>query len=154
MKKSLVVVAMMGMASVSVYASNYGAAGCGLGSMLIDNKDSKVMQVLAATTNGTSGAQTFGISTGTSNCDAGAKNKNAAKAYVEANRTALANDIAKGNGETLVALSSVYNCEYNSNVGASLQKNYKNIFPSETVSSDEIADSLTGVMTQSCATAI
>src|SRR6266571_3742686 len=42
----------------------YGAAGCGLGSMVFGNQPGGV-QVLAATTNAT-GIQTFGITTGTS----------------------------------------------------------------------------------------
>ena len=54
---------------VGSFAFAAGDAGCGLGSMII-TKNTKVMQVLAATTNGTSGSQTFGITFGTSNCSA------------------------------------------------------------------------------------
>ena len=50
-------------------AAKYGPAGCGLGSMIFD-PDSGFTQIFAATTNGTSGNQTFGISTGTSNWNA------------------------------------------------------------------------------------
>ncbi|MDD2849895.1 MAG: DUF3015 family protein, partial [Desulfuromonadaceae bacterium] len=44
--------------------------GCGLGTLLWENKadNSVLLQVLQATTNGTSGNQTFGITSGTSNC--------------------------------------------------------------------------------------
>ena len=51
-------------------------AGCGLGSMIIQ-ENTKVMQLLAATTNGSFGSQTFGISTGTSNCKKGRQSRNA-----------------------------------------------------------------------------
>src|SRR5262245_61167540 len=46
----------------------YGQAGCGLGSMLFGKDNSKLMQVLAATTNGIGGNQSFAIPSGTSNC--------------------------------------------------------------------------------------
>src|SRR5205823_3826374 len=40
--------------------STYGLAGCGLGSMLFGDQKGMI-QILAATTNGTFGSQTFGI---------------------------------------------------------------------------------------------
>ena len=43
--------------------------GCGLGTMLFDGADGLAQQVLAATTNGFLGTQTFGISSGTLDCD-------------------------------------------------------------------------------------
>ena len=46
----------------------YGMAGCGLGSILFGAKPGKI-QILSGTTNGIYGNQTFGISSGTSNCD-------------------------------------------------------------------------------------
>src|SRR5690348_11977029 len=49
----------------------YGMAGCGLGSLVFGPNDAPVAQVLAATTNGTFASQTFGISSGTSNCFSG-----------------------------------------------------------------------------------
>ena len=52
------------------FAGSYGDAGCGFGSMIFGNQ-AGFMQVFAATTNGTSGSQTFGITTGTLNCGGG-----------------------------------------------------------------------------------
>ena len=49
------------------YVPAYGPAGCGLGSIVMGSKPG-FMQVFAASTNGCSGSQTFGITTGTSNC--------------------------------------------------------------------------------------
>ena len=68
-------------------AAKYGPAGCGLGSLIFD-ADSGWTQIFAATTNGTSGNQTFGITSGTSNCDTG-PTKQSAKNFVTANRVAL-----------------------------------------------------------------
>ncbi len=57
----------LGALALSAHAAPYGEAGCGLGSMIFGDSPGFV-QVLAATTNGCSGSQTFGITTGTSNC--------------------------------------------------------------------------------------
>ena len=43
--------------------------GCGLGSMLFAGQEGKGVKILGATTNGTSGNQTFGITFGTLGCD-------------------------------------------------------------------------------------
>ncbi len=66
----------------------YGMAGCGLGSLAFGDDNGKI-QIIAATTNGTSGTQTFGITSGTSNCNPEDANVAAnMNVYVEANRLA------------------------------------------------------------------
>src|SRR6186713_935077 len=81
---SLKFVCMLGLGlfftSANAAADGYGPAGCGLGSMIFE-PDSGFTQVFAATTNGTSGNQTFGITSGTSNCDPGAAKTASAKAF-------------------------------------------------------------------------
>ncbi|MCX5790873.1 MAG: DUF3015 family protein, partial [Elusimicrobia bacterium] len=52
--------------SAGAMAAGYGSAGCGLGSLAFQGNDQT--QILAATTNGTFGSQTFGLTFGTSNC--------------------------------------------------------------------------------------
>ncbi len=69
MKKILLVLLGLFFVSSNAFAAGYGDAGCGLGSMLFGNSPGKGSQILAVTTNGT-GMQSFGISSGTSNCDA------------------------------------------------------------------------------------
>ncbi|MFN7453535.1 MAG: DUF3015 family protein, partial [Pseudobdellovibrionaceae bacterium] len=63
--KKLVVTSMILLSSVAM-AKSYGDAGCGLGSVIFGNEKG-FSQIFAATTNGTVGNQTFGISSGTSN---------------------------------------------------------------------------------------
>jgi len=121
-------------------SGGYGAAGCGLGSMLF-NKQPGIYQILASTTNGTFFSTTFGITTGTSNCGpsmmaSGTRN------FVEANREALAKDMSRGQGETIGALTWMAGCSDSRAVGASLQQRYSTIIPSEKASSQEIADKL------------
>jgi hypothetical protein len=117
-------------------AGRYGAAGCGLGSMAFGDQAGGV-QILASTTNGLFGTQTFGITTGTSNCGpslfaTGTKN------FVEANREAVAKDVARGQGEAIGALTQINACDDSRAVGAALQKNFATIFPSEDASSDAV----------------
>ncbi|HEU4405079.1 MAG TPA: DUF3015 family protein [Polyangiaceae bacterium] len=119
----------------------YGTAGCGLGSILFGAKPG-IVQIFAATTNATSATQTFGITSGTSNCVDAEGGANSAKAFVETNREALAKDIARGSGETISSLSSLAGCGNDKAVGAKLQKSYKKIFPNARVSSGAVGDSV------------
>ena len=118
----------------------YGAAGCGLGSLAF-GKQPGMVQVLAATTNGLFGTQTFGITTGTSNCQT-APGVAGAKVFIEGNREALAKDISRGEGETLKNLSSLAGCADSKAVGAALQKNFQAIFPAATTPSEAVADAI------------
>lgn len=118
----------------------YGTAGCGLGSMAFGSQPGAI-QILAATTNSLFGTQTFGITSGTSNCGpsmfaSGTRN------FVEANREALAKDMSRGQGETIGALTWMAGCSNSQAVGAALQHRYTTIIPSEKASSQEIADKL------------
>jgi DUF3015 family protein len=114
----------------------YGAAGCGLGSMAFGDTPGGV-QILAATTNGLFGTQTFGITTGTSNCGPGLFAQGTMN-FVEANREALAKDISRGEGEAIGALTVINACEDSHKVGAALQRNFKAIFPSESASNEDV----------------
>ena len=63
------VVALVAPSLALAKGGNHPMAGCGLGYVLFGHNDnSPIMQVLAATTNGISGNQTFGMTTGTSGC--------------------------------------------------------------------------------------
>ncbi len=110
----------------TAYGAGYGAAGCGLGSMLLGSEKGFV-QVFASTTNGTAGSQTFGISSGTSNCGSGGKT---AVAFIDANRTTLSSDIAKGHGETLDALAEIYGVDNVEAMRNTLKPAWKDIFNS------------------------
>lgn len=92
------------------FGKNYGAAGCGLGSLVIKS-DTKI-QILAATTNGTSGSQTFGITSGTSNCVTASQAAvlERQQHYVRENLENLRRDMVKGDGEYLKAYAEVLGC--------------------------------------------
>ena len=153
MKKLFLVLAVTLMTS-SAFAAKYGSAGCGLGSLIFEGDQTWWKQVLAGTTNAT-GMQSLGITLGTSNCDSPAPLKvGQAQAFVEANKVALANDIARGNGETIVGLSKVYGCENSTEFGQALKTNYSTIFSSAKADSQEITQNINSVVASSCNTKI
>jgi hypothetical protein len=117
-------------------SGKYGTAGCGLGSMAFDSQPGGI-QIIAATLNGICGNQTFGITFGTSNCQPGALAQGT-KSFVEANREALAKDIARGEGEAIGALTVINRCADSHAVGAALQARFGTIFPTEDASSDHV----------------
>ena len=92
-------------------AAGYGAAGCGLGSMVFADSPG-IIQIFAATTNGIFGNQTFGITAGTSNCaEGGASASLMQEHFVALNQSSLSRDMAAGSGEYLSAFSVLMGCE-------------------------------------------
>lgn len=146
MKKVLVAAALV-LASAQGFAA-VNDAGCGLGSMVIQD-NTKLMQVLAVTTNAT-GMQTFGISTGTSNCTAQnfVMNEKAVQYFAEVNQADLSREMAQGQGEKLAALASLYGCKGDAqkSFGKMTQSNYGKILPSAATSSTEMVSNLTQVV--------
>src|ERR1017187_2073298 len=87
--------------SLVLARGNHPMAGCGLGYILLSNKDNeKSTQILGATTNAT-GIQTFGISSGTSGCteDGAVKVARATEVFAEVNLASLRQEMAIGQGE-------------------------------------------------------
>jgi hypothetical protein len=119
----------------------YGAAGCGLGSMAFGAQEGAV-QILAATTNGLFGTQTFGITTGTSNCGSGAMALDGTKIFIEGNKEALAKDIARGSGETVLTLSYVAQCKDAGAVATALQQSFAVIFPAADAPTPAVRDTI------------
>lgn len=140
---SLALAATMSLvAPAAISASGYGAAGCGLGAVVFGSKPG-IIQVLAATTNGTFASQTFGITTGTSECGGGVVKVQAEqKVYAYNNFGQLQKEIAQGRGERLQTLAFLMGCNAKSveSFGAVAQKNYAQIFDAKTTDSDVMLD--------------
>lgn len=125
-------------------------AGCGLGTHVVfKNPQSWTDYVLAATTNGTSGNQTFGMTSGTLGCEAA----NGPLAYrvngfLDNNLEQLAMDSAAGEGESLTALSELIGIEEADSAlfKASVKANFDNLFASEESSSADVYDALVDMM--------
>lgn len=107
----------------------YGRAGCGLGSMLFKPSGN---QSSAWTSNSSSGNQTFGITSGTSNCVPTNRTIKAVaqEQFITTNLAMLAKDMARGEGETLVAFTNVLGCPNQDfpAVAAQLKGSYSEIF--------------------------
>src|SRR6476620_2306778 len=110
------IVAMMAVVALDVpglalaKGGNHPMAGCGLGYVLFGHNDNTpVMQVLAATTNGISGNQTFGMTTGTSGCteDGAVKFVKEAEVYAEVNLDSLRQEMAAGQGEFVTSFAAL-----------------------------------------------
>lgn len=126
--KKLLVMAVVCFSASSAFAQ-HGPAGCGLGSILFEGKEGTVFNVLAATFNGTSGNQTFGMSSGTLGCEDAATAKVSSVSFIQGNQVALSNDIARGEGEALDAyLSMIDRADADR---ALLQSNFSVIFKKE-----------------------
>jgi len=128
-------------ATVSFAGAN---TGCGLGNQVIKNQDTVLMQVFAATTNGTSGNQTFGITSGTSGCAKPAKfvSNDRANEFVAGNMDTLALDISNGQGEALSTLATLLNISNPDTFASILQANFESIYSSSDVTSAHVIDSI------------
>lgn len=123
-----------------VQAQSYGSAGCGLGAMLFGEQEGMI-QIFASTTNALFLSQTFGITSGTSNCvDRGLVSQNhEQEAFFEMNYEALRQDMAAGQGEHLMAMGSLLGCssEVQGDLARFSQAHYEEIFPSDHTSANQ-----------------
>jgi hypothetical protein len=108
--------------------------------------------VLAVTTNGTLGNQTFGITSGTLGCtrDGVVSPPAEVRMLVVSSLDTLATDVARGEGETLASLASAMEVEEadRAHLYGALKSNFTRIFPSENVTADEVLVSLQTVMAE------
>jgi hypothetical protein len=123
--------------------------GCGLGTQLFDGKDGLIQQLLAATTNGT-GFQTFGISSGTSECTQPtdfASNEEL-HIFVAENMDNLAVDVAMGQGEYVDTLAGLMDVPepHRADFSRMLQDNFSYIFPEASVTHVEVIENIAHLM--------
>ncbi len=127
----------------TAFAGVNNQTGCGLGAMLIKDDSSAIMLALQATTNGTSGNQTFGITSGTLGCKKTKLVMNErAEEFVAANMDTLAKEIAVGHGETIDTLAELLNVEDSEAFAAALQENYNRIYTSKNVEMSDVLDNI------------
>jgi hypothetical protein len=115
------VVSALSLSSSLAFAGSYGLAGCGLGSVfapIVEWGPEEKFQIFVATTNGIYSNNTFGMSSGTSNCKessasapAKAKKKTAQQVYLQYNLAQVKADAAKGEGEYIEGLAGLFGCQ-------------------------------------------
>jgi hypothetical protein len=152
--KKLLAVAVVSVLFVFITGAAFGAAkdnvGCGLGTMLFKSNadNSALFQAFQATTNGSFGTQTFGVTSGTSECKQPANFvSNQMNEFVVANMDNLAKDIARGSGETLEAFADLMQvpAEKRGAFYQKLQASFANIFTSENVVLADVVDNAVAV---------
>ena len=138
MNKTLVASLMLGVAvMLSAPAQAIDSTGCGLGSMAWRGQSGILPQVAAATTNGTFGNQTFGITFGTSGCDPNGRITGGTQKMVLAFLEQFAMDAAAGEGETLTTLAGIMNMN-EADVAAKTYQNFAVLFPNENVDAVDV----------------
>lgn len=135
MKKTILtfcVTLLLGMlaASPAFARHKYGAAGCGLGGLIIGDKPGPI-QIAAAILNAI-GVQTSAITSGTSNCDKdGTPNAMLmVEDFVALNGANVERDVAAGGGEYLSSVSLLLGCVQGTEetFGKVAQQNHARIF--------------------------
>lgn len=151
MKKKLLIVALVAAFPVSAIAANENNVGsCGWGSKLFEGQKGIAPQVLAVTTNGTSGNQTFGITTGTSGCTQDGLVSSTWKTalFIDGNKEKLARDMSLGGGETLDSLAKLIGVrdEHKADFYRATKDNFEAIFVSEATTTEQVLAGLKQVL--------
>lgn len=119
--------------------------GCGLGSQVFEGQTGVFANVLAVTTNGTLGNQTFGMTSGTLGCDT-SKPIMAASVFVNENMDQVAENMAEGQGEALDTLAELLKVDSKEEFATLTQSNFSKIFTSSEVTAEEVIQNLEGVL--------
>jgi hypothetical protein len=148
MNKILLCTVLSVLAAAPAFAASGKAnTGCGLGTVMWAGRadDSILSQASQATTNGSFGTQTFGITSGTLECGTPSKvvQNERLNHFVRANMDNLAKDIAQGHGESLYAFAELLQVPVDQRpaFNARLQQNFDKIFTSSTVELAAVIDS-------------
>ncbi len=125
-------------------------AGCGLGASVIKETDTLIGQLAMTFLNGISGNQTFGITSGTSECKQPSRivQNERLNEFVVANIDSLARDIAVGYGESLDTLAELMGISPDMRplVYSKLKSNFSRIFTSENVETADVIDNIVAVI--------
>ena len=150
MKKTQTILVLAGLALAGTQLFAAGTVrencGCGLGSMALGEETGMISHVVAATLNGISGNQTFGVSSGTLNCDQadGFASSKEVEIFVADNMDHIANEAAVGEGAYLSALADLLQVpeQNRGDFYASLQVNFDKIFTGADVHASEVTHSI------------
>lgn len=150
MKKLILTsVAAVSLAMVTTTAGAVDSTGCGLGSMIWRGQQGPAPQLLAVTTNGTFGNQTFGITTGTMGCDPNGRITGGTGrmllTFLENNMEQYAFDASRGQGETLHAVAGILGVPVEK-VAAVSQENFNTLFPDENTEVITVASNLMNLL--------
>lgn len=135
------------LAAAPLIASADNGAGCGWGSLLMEGQTGWFAHTSAGTTNGTSGNQTFGMTSGTAGCDV-SKPVDHASVFIDMHQEKVARDMSVGSGETLAALSEILGVQPKDQAAFSalVKDNFATIYTSGDVNSDQVTANIVALM--------
>lgn len=155
MKKTIIACVVLALVSVPAMASAQNVGACGWGSKLFAGQKGIVPQSLAVTTNGTSGNQTFAITSGTSGCtpDGVVRSNWKTAAYIDGNMNRFARDLSRGEGESLETLATLLEVapEHRAAFRNTLKSNFAAIFPSAEANTADVVNGIRETLAQSSA---
>jgi hypothetical protein len=132
--------------------------GCGFGTQLMAGNEGVAPKVLGATTNGTLGNQTFGISSGTLGCKQNGTVTVDARLnmFAGANLDHLAQDMARGQGESLQALADLMQIPDSDKPAffRFTKAHFGEIFSSDETTAGDMLTSLNGLMAKDATLAV
>ncbi|MDI1300462.1 MAG: DUF3015 family protein [bacterium] len=147
MKKLLAIALIAGSANIAMADQD---VGCGLGSMVWAGQSGPLFKAFAATTNGTFGNQTFGITTGTLGCQSNGAITSRARLsmFTGSNIEHLARDMSVGQGESLNVLADLMGVKSadKAHFFQATKTNFGTIFAPENESAGQILAALEKVM--------
>lgn len=143
--KKIIIGTILAITSSSVLS---GPAGCGVGTEYVfPDADEWYEHVMAVTTN-TSASNTVGMTSGTLGCEGANGPLKLARVFMDQNMEQLAADSARGQGESLDALTSLIGVDAadKAEFTKEVQANFDSIFVSTEASSEEAYGALVSVM--------
>jgi hypothetical protein len=150
--KHLIPALVLMFAAPVVLAEAAGGNGCGWGNALFKGQSGKASHVLAITTNGSTGNNTFGVTSGTNGCSGSGTIEYGGKEMVNVSGVMdeFSADIAQGDGEviTAVAVSLGVAPEHRQIFKDAMHDNFAIIFPSQDVTMEEVLAAMWQVMGQ------
>ncbi|MDA3872338.1 MAG: DUF3015 family protein [Kiritimatiellae bacterium] len=149
MKKNVmtILIAGLALASTTVMAGQVkDNCGCGFGTMALGEETGLLSHLAATFLNGISGNQTFGISSGTLNCEQAKQlvSVQEVEIFVADNMDHIATEAAMGEGAYLSALADLLNVQEQDRARfyTSMQVNFDQIFTGSDVRADEVTRSI------------
>lgn len=141
MDKRLAAILLPGLLSLPMVSAADSGPGCGLGQQIWAGKSGLAAHVMAATTNGTSSNQLFGLSFDSLGCDGESviTAQYLRNLYVANNLDNIARDAAKGDGEHLQSLAKLLDIAERDKTAffSMTRSNYDMLFSASTASSQQ-----------------
>ena len=147
MKKIIAGLALLS-ASSAAMAVAPGGENCGWGNMMFEGQSGLGSHIIASTTNGTSGNNTFGMTSGTNGCSTSGTLTYGGKNMVSSIMGEFTEDVAAGEGDAMDTVAVVYGVDKQDRATFAkvMHENFAVIFPNEDVTADQMMVSIEEVM--------